>query len=181
MMHHSTFIGTIASIYRPNVYVEFGLYQGETFRKVQPYAKTMYGVDMVRNGHLDALKGFPNARIHYCTTDSFMSGFKGMIDMAFIDADHCVESAKRDFDNILARLNPGGIVLLHDTDPEADRLIHPGYCGDSYKLVPILEANPHLNVVTLPITEAGLSIVSRKNETRTSLRHALDVSRISPS
>ena len=169
-MHHSTFIGTIASIYRPSVYVEFGLYQGETFRKVQPYAKTLYGVDMVRNGHLDALKEFPNASIHYCRTDSFMSSFSGTIDMAFIDADHCVESAKRDFDNILARLNPGGIILLHDTDPEADRLIHPGFCGDSYKIVSILEERPDLNIVTFPISEAGLSIVTRKNETRKALR-----------
>jgi predicted O-methyltransferase YrrM len=99
-----------------------------------------------------------------------MSSFSGTIDMAFIDADHCVESAKRDFDNILARLNPGGIILLHDTDPEVDSLIHPEYCGDSYKIVPILEANPDLNVITMPLSNAGLSIVTRKNETRKALR-----------
>lgn len=59
--------------------------------------------------------------------------------MAFIDADHCFESALKDFENILKRLNPGGVILLHDTDPEEDRLINPGYCEDSYKVVSILE------------------------------------------
>lgn len=172
-MHHSDIIGIIASIYRPNVYVELGLYEGETFRKVQPYAGQLYGIDIKPNSHLESLKRFPNAHIHYCTTDDFHANFTSKIDMAFIDADHCVESAKRDFDSILTRLNPGGVILLHDTDPVSDNLIHPGYCGDSYKIVRMLEDNPDVNIVTLPVTEAGLSIVTKKNGTRTLLRELL--------
>jgi predicted O-methyltransferase YrrM len=172
-MHHSDIIGILASVYRPNVYVELGLYQGETFRKVQPYARELYGVDIKSNTHLEALKRLPNTHIHYCTTDEFHTNFTGKIDMAFIDADHCVESAKRDFESILSRLNPGGVILLHDTDPVSDHLIDPGYCGDSYKIVRMLEDNPDLNIVTLPATEAGLSIVTKKNGTRTALRQLL--------
>jgi predicted O-methyltransferase YrrM len=87
--------------------------------------------------------------------------------MAFIDADHCYESALNDFLNIFKRLNPGGIIILHDTDPESNNLINPYYCGDSYKIVNYFENREDINVYTLPLTEAGLSIVTKKNDTRT--------------
>jgi predicted O-methyltransferase YrrM len=176
-MHHSTFIGHLASIYRPTTYVELGLYEGETLRLVQPYAGHVYGVDMKMNGHLEQLGRLSNVTINTCMTNEFFDSFAGTIDMAFIDADHCLESVQQDFENVLSRLNPGGVILLHDTDPQEDRLIDPGYCGDSYKIVKLLEGRADINIVTLPITEAGLSIVTRKDSTRTALRQ----SRISPS
>jgi predicted O-methyltransferase YrrM len=173
MDHHSHVIGMLASIYKPNVYVELGLYHGETFVKVQPYARKLYGIDITPNTHIESLKRFPNVNIHYCTTDLFFDNFSEKIDMAFIDADHCIESAKRDFDNVLSRLSPGGVILLHDTDPETEDLIRPDRCGDSYKIVTMLEDNPNVNILTLPLTNAGLSIVTKKNGTRTARRHLL--------
>ena len=59
-MHHSTFIGHIASIYNPTTYVELGLYHGETITKVQPFAKKLYGIDIKPNEHLESLKRFSN-------------------------------------------------------------------------------------------------------------------------
>lgn len=165
-MHHSTFIGYLASIYKPKVYVELGLYHGETISKVRPHAQTLFGVDMTPNNHLDALKKFDNLNILYTTTDEFFETFDQKIDMAFIDADHCISSCLKDFDNILSRLNPGGVILLHDTDPESDRLIDPCYCGDSHKIVDILEKRSDLNIITFPILEAGLSVVTRVSSTR---------------
>ncbi len=178
-MHHSTFIGHLASIYRPNTYVELGLYKGETLCKVLPFAKTIYGVDMNIHSEVEELKHNNNVKIYACKTDEFFENFNERIDMAFIDADHSLESAQKDFENVLNRLNLGGIIILHDTDPEEDRLIHPGYCGDSYKIVELLEKRTDINIVTFPLTEAGLSIVTRVNDTRTLRRQAL--SRISPS
>jgi len=173
MDHHAPVIGMLASIYKPKVYVELGLHVGETFVKVQPHAEKLYGVDISQNTYLESLKRFHNVNIHYCTTDLFFDNFSEKIDMAFIDADHCIEGAKRDFDNVLSRLSPGGIILLHDTDPETDDLIRPDRCGDSYKIVAMLEDNPNVNILTLPLTNAGLSIVTKKNETRTARRHLL--------
>lgn len=46
-MHHSDFIKTMAEIYRPNIYVELGLYEGETWNKVRPYCNQSFGVDLV--------------------------------------------------------------------------------------------------------------------------------------
>lgn len=178
-MHHSDFIGILASIYKPNTYVELGLYEGETFRKVVQHTKKAYGIDLKQNPFLDSMKN-SNVNIHYTTTDSFFENFKEGIDMAFIDADHCLESVKKDFNNVLKLLNPGGIILLHDTDPDSDFYIQPGYCGDSYKIVDIFEKNDDINIITLPVTNAGLSMVTKKNNTRTQLRHS-DVSLFSPS
>jgi predicted O-methyltransferase YrrM len=154
------------------VYVELGLYDGETFQKVQPYAQKLYGIDLKPNAYLERLKQYNNTSIHYCKTDDFFDSFDGGIDMAFIDADHCVDSVTKDFNNVIKRLNPGGVVILHDTDPESNDLFVSTRCGDAYKIVSVLEDDPELNIITLPIMEAGLSIVTKKRSTRTHLRNS---------
>lgn len=93
--------------------------------------------------------------------------------MAFIDADHCVKSALKDFENVFKLLNDNGIILMHDTDPEFDYLIDPGYCGDSYKIVDLFKNDNRLNIITLPVSEAGLSLITKKNNTRKQLRSNL--------
>lgn len=173
-MHHSDFIAQIASIYKPTNYLELGLYVGETMNKVLPNVTgTAYGVDMVARPSLDELakKG---VKVNYMTTDDFFKTHPDLkIDMAFIDADHCATSALRDFANCLNSLNDGGVIFMHDTDPQEDRLIHPGYCGDSYKVVSILEQRTDINITTFPLTEAGLSMITKKNDTRTIRRNTV--------
>lgn len=158
-MHHSDFVATLAAYLKPNVYLELGLYEGETFKKVLPYTNRAIGVDK-------ELKISNIGELYQCSTDEFFQTFTGKVDMVFIDADHQFESAKLDFENSLNILNPGGLVIFHDTDPNEDKLIHPGYCGDSYKLVDYLESSAEYNIITLPIEPPGLSIVTRKQDTR---------------
>lgn len=163
-MHHSDFVQTIAKIYKPNVYVELGLYEGETWNKVRPYCSESFGVDLL-DRKLDG-------NIFIETTDSFFLHFNKKADMIFIDADHSYESAKKDFLNSINILSESGIILMHDTDPDDNRLFSSGYCGDSYKIVDFIEKNiKEFNILTIPIAEAGLSIISRKNSTRTFLRN----------
>jgi hypothetical protein len=170
-MHHSDFISILASIYKPNVYVELGLYEGETINKVMPFVKRIYGVELKRKPQLDLLQqNYPNLYIHYTYTDTFFENFNEGIDMIFIDADHCFDSALKDFENALKLLNPGGIIILHDTDPSEDWLIDPGYCGDSYRIVSLLEKRDDINILTLPLDSPGLSIVTKKSNTRVQLR-----------
>lgn len=175
-MHHSDFITIVASITKPKIYVELGLYQGETLSKIIPHTNHCYGVDMKSNQHLQNLQDKYNNKLSiiYDTTDNFFINFNDKIDMAFIDADHCVESAIKDFDNVLKLLSDDGIIFMHDTDPINNSYIHPGYCGDSYKLVPLFEKRNDINIITLPLTEAGLSIITKKNSTRTFLRNGVD-------
>ena len=100
--------------------------------------------------------------------DTFFEQYPDIkIDIAFIDADHCFDSAKRDFMNVLERLNKHGIIICHDTDPISQFYTDPGYCGDSYKLVDYIYSNhPELNILTLPVTETGISIIMRKDDRR---------------
>jgi len=163
-MHHSDFIEMMAKIYKPKVYVELGLYEGETWDKVRKHCNKSFGVDLIDRG----LSG----NIFIEKTDDFFLHFKDKADMIFIDADHSYESVKKDLLNSLNILSESGIILIHDTDPEDNRLFSHGYCGDSYKIVSFIEDSMHhLNVVTIPIAEAGISVISKKKSTRTFLRN----------
>jgi predicted O-methyltransferase YrrM len=146
--------------------VELGLFKGETWYKVLPHCQSAYGVDVVDRN----IKG----NVHIMTTDQFFSKFPKdeKIDMAFIDADHSYESCKKDFFNCLERLSDGGVIIMHDTDPVEDSLFDQRRCGDSYKIVDLLERNygDSLNIVTLPVAEAGVSIITKKGDTRVLLR-----------
>tara|TARA_R110000803_G_C11989495_1_gene321978 strand:- start:34990 stop:35487 length:498 start_codon:yes stop_codon:yes gene_type:complete len=163
-MHHSDFVAAIASIYKPNLYLELGVFEGETWNKVTPFCERKIGVDVASK----RLSG----DIRTQTTKEFFSDFNENVDMVFIDADHNFESASLDFENSLSRLSPGGCILIHDTDPEADWLFDQTRCGDSYKIVSTLEQRSDLNIVTIPCVEAGLSLITRKSNTRTELRHS---------
>jgi predicted O-methyltransferase YrrM len=166
MIRHEEFIEAIAVIKRPKSYLELGLYQGDTINRISKYFKNkenIVGVDMLLEPIIDGT-------FHKMSTDDFFKQNKKNFDMIFIDADHRYESVKKDFKNSIKILNPGGVILLHDTDPENDNLFNDGYCGDCYKIVKELEEDERYNITTLPIEEAGLSIVTRKNETRTQIR-----------
>jgi predicted O-methyltransferase YrrM len=148
---------------RPDIYLELGLYEGETFNKVRPFCRRAIGVDIVK-------KDF-DGEIYTCTTTEFFEDTAlSNINMCFIDADHSYASVTEDFHNVAERLAPGGIIILHDTDPAADNLIDPGYCGDSYRIVNDLEKDDMWNIITLPSSIQGLSLVMRKQETRKHLR-----------
>lgn len=173
IVHHSDFVSAMASIYKPKVYVELGLYVGETLNKSAPWCEKLYGVDTNLKRVLVNPVFKDRIKLHETTTDNFFEGFQHLnvkIDMAFIDADHKSESALRDLKNVLRYLNEGGAVIMHDTDPVSDHYKDPSLCGDSYKLVEKLELYPDLNIVTFPLAEAGISIITRKKESRTYLR-----------
>tara|TARA_R110000823_G_C15950210_1_gene501598 strand:- start:3416 stop:3916 length:501 start_codon:yes stop_codon:yes gene_type:complete len=165
MIHHSDFVALIASIYKPRVYVELGLYKGETWHKASPHCLKSYGVDVVDRNI--------SGNVFIGTTDDFFASFDKKIDLAFIDADHSYESCKKDFFNCYNRLSDSGIILIHDTDPNDNRLFDKGYCGDSYKIVDFLEKEitEQVNILTLPLTEAGLPLVTKKTSSRTHLRN----------
>lgn len=175
-MHHSDFIAIIANIINPTIYVELGLYQGETLSKVLPHVGKCFGVDIKTNEHLENLENnYKNKLIiTYCKTNVFFETFDAKIDMAFIDADHCFESALCDFNNVFNLLSDNGIIIIHDTDPIDNKYMDFGYCGDSYKLTPLLEKRDDINIITLPLTEAGLSIIMKKNSSRTFLRNGIN-------
>jgi hypothetical protein len=158
---HSDLITSIVKHTGCETYLELGLYVGETFEKVFPLVKRAIGVDNkdVRSQKI--------GEFYCCLTDDFFKSFHDMVDIVFIDADHRFESAKRDLENSLKILNKFGIIIMHDTDPISPNLLDFGYCGDSYKIIDFIHKERNdLNIITLPSSDAGLSLIMRKEDRR---------------
>lgn len=154
-------ISSIVNLTGCNKYLELGICAGLNMREVRKHCNNCIGVDIID------VRGFKDFTFYLMTTDAFFSFFKEKVDIVFIDADHSFEAVKKDFVNSLNILNEFGIIFLHDTDPVDENYIIPSACGDSYKVVDWIESNySDLNIMTLPVGVAGLTIVNRKNDRR---------------
>ena len=143
-------------------FLELGIYQGDVIKVAKTFVKKCVGVDIV--DHIG-----PNKKFTFIqkTTDEFFETNSDNFDAVFIDADHRYESAVKDLENSLKILNYNGFIIMHDTDPYKKEYLDPGYCGDSYKITQyVYDNHPELDIITLPVTEAGLTIIKRKHETR---------------
>lgn len=159
--NHSDLVTEIVKQLNCKTYLELGVYDGVTLSKVHKIVERVISVD------IKDLRKEKVGEFHLMTTDDFFKIFNETVDIIFIDADHNFESVKKDFINSLNILNKFGIIILHDTDPIDMKYLDFGYCGDSYKMDNwIREEYSELDVMTLPITEAGLTIVKRKNDKR---------------
>lgn len=159
--NHSDLIAEIVKQLNCKTYLELGIYDGTTLTKVSKYVDRIICVDIqdIRNNKI--------GEFHLKTTDQFFLDFNEMVDVIFIDADHNFESVKKDFINSLKILNEFGMIILHDTDPIKKEYLAPNYCNDSYKMDEWIRKNyPDLDIMTLPLTEAGLSLVKRKCDNR---------------
>jgi|LakMenE01Jun11ns_1017448.scaffolds.fasta_scaffold9812616_2 hypothetical protein len=159
--NHSDFITELVKQLNCESYLELGVYDGVTLSKVKSHVNRLISVD------IKDLRKEKIGEFHLTTTDNFFKEFNDKIDFIFIDADHSFESVKKDFKNSIKILSPLGMVVLHDTDPIEEKYLSSGYCGDSYKMDGWIRENyPDLDVMTLPITEAGLTLVKRKLDNR---------------
>lgn len=89
---------------------------------------------------------------------------KPFIDMAFIDGDHTLKGCISDWNVIAERLQPGGIVLLHDVDPKMVWWL----LGPPYLVSSISSKNQmQFSALSLPTPDgAGLGIIQKMNESR---------------
>ena len=141
-------------------YLELGVYFGTTYNYVKKYCEVAHAVDI-------EFKDFINKdSFFHMTTDEFFKQNKNMYDLIFIDACHEFGQVKKDFDNSLKVLNPGGVIVLHDTDPYCIEYTAKNRCSDCYKMNNYLSQIKEVNYLTLPMTETGLSLVQRKCDLR---------------
>ena len=160
--HHSDLIVQLVKSVNCRTYLELGIYDGSTLARVGQTVPRVIGVD-IKDLRINKNIG----EFHLSTTQDFLQNFNDMVDVIFIDADHSFESVKEDFESALKLLNEFGIIILHDTDPISEKYLDKGYCGDSYKMLDWLEVNhPEMSVITLPISEAGLTIIKRSSDRR---------------
>ena len=159
--NHSDLVAELIKQLNCKTYLELGVYDGVTLSKVSKHVGRVISVD------IKDIRAEKVGEFHQKTTDEFFLGFNENVDVIFIDADHNFDSVRKDFINSLKILNEFGMIILHDTDPMEKKLLEPIYCSDSYKIDVWLRKNyPDLDIMTLPISEAGLTLVKRKNDKR---------------
>lgn len=162
---HEDFIVHLASIIRPNVYVELGLYQCVLFNQIIPHAKKLIGLDI----NPEAVKYMQKSNkttFQNMTTDDYIKELHARpieIDMLFIDADHSKEAVLNDFQNYFPFVKPHGLILLHDGHPKDELNMSSGYCGDGWKTIEELSKNcEKYEMVTIPV-HPGLTICRKRN------------------
>jgi len=151
----TAFLADLARRIRPQLYVEFGTYLGETIRAVGPHAGRAIGVD----SNPQAPAWYEHYRM---TTSKFALEILPtlpLVNLAFIDSDHDSRAAYADFLALKEHAALGGIIVLHDTYPSDMAQTAPGYCNDSYRVPAMIRAAfPDIEILTLPIPP-GITIV----------------------
>jgi len=142
---------------RFKTYLEIGVRTGATFNNIQVERKI--GVD-------------PNwsAATEKMTSDDFFASNEDTFDLVFIDGLHLWEVALRDVDNSLAKLNPGGIIILHDCMPikyehQRRHRVTRVWNGDVWKTLTTLRSRPNLDCAVLNCDE-GLGIILPRQNTQ---------------
>ena len=141
-------------------YLEIGIRDGINFNSIAslPSIRRATAVDIDNN--IPVINSDIVSK-YICTSDDFFATNKKTFDVIFIDADHNIESVKRDLLNSLDILNPLGTVFLHDTDPRDKELLHEHKCSNSYLINGYLKRRSDLMFVTLPVHIEGVTIVRR--------------------
>lgn len=160
---HCRQIGHLAEALKPRVYVEIGVYEGETLRTVAPWTQSAIGVD-INPACGNYVRGIPNATFVNGTSADLGAdlSYHGAVDLLFIDADHSHEAVLEDFQNCLPLLSDNAMVAIHDTWPATEEFSAPRFCSDSYRVPELLRSQyPEWNFVTVSC-HPGLTLGSRR-------------------
>ncbi len=87
------------------------------------------------------------------------------IDLLFIDALHTHEQALRDFENFSPHVQPGGLILMHDTHPLTPEHERIEYSGDVWRTALHIKHHWHrqFELVTYPHL-CGISILRKQSD-----------------
>lgn len=160
---HVGFIANMAMWYKPEIFVEYGTSTGLTAKACAPYCGRLITVDVSHNQFVGPKPS--NVQLCTCSTRNFkeiLPTLESTIDMAFIDADHCADSAFADFEDLFPYITKNGLIFLHDTYPCEGKWTEPRYCGDSWKVPDRIKKkySDVCEIVTLPI-QPGLTMVKK--------------------
>lgn len=161
---HEDFIESLASVVRPRVYVELGLYQCALFNKIIPHAEYLIGVD-TEPGAESFMRNSGKTKFVCSTTDEFAEELQKApieIDMLFIDADHAKESVLRDFRNFFPFVSPHGLILIHDSYPMNERYTESEYCSNAHEaIVELAKDTSEYELMTIP-QHPGLTLCRKR-------------------
>lgn len=167
-MNRIELINTLLANSESRRYLEIGCAGNKTFDAIN--AESKVGVDPARGGTVRA------------TSDDFFNDCREEFDVVFVDGLHLHEQVVRDVRNSLARLNPHGVIILHDCLPRQEKhqlreQQRGAWNGDVWKAVVELRQDPNCDTVTFD-RDWGLGVVlSRPNSAPLELRGDLSWSR----
>ena len=168
-------------------YLEIGVARGSNFFPIR--ARKKFGVDPhfnfgIRKKLKWCCKNIYNFQAEYyeMDSDSFLarSCLVEGVDVAFIDGLHTYQQSLKDVTNSLKYLNPRGVIIMHDCNPQSEAAACPSHSidpsarsnpqdwnvvwnGDVWKTICYLRSVHHdLNVFVLDCDQ-GLGIISRGN------------------
>ncbi|MEO1200552.1 MAG: class I SAM-dependent methyltransferase [Pseudomonadota bacterium] len=136
-------------------YLEIGCNEDTLFSSVSCALKV--GVDPVRGG------------THRMTSDAFFATNTETFDVVFIDGLHIYDQVRRDIDNALGVLAPGGVIGLHDCLPltwkhqAVPRQSH-AWNGDVWKAVMEFKARDDVDLRVIAIDQ-GVGVVCKRANT----------------
>lgn len=163
---HENFIVHLASILRPKVYVELGLYRCELFNRVAPFAHRSIGVDLSSESGKFMTKS-PKSEFVCKSTDEYAKIARKnnlLIDLLFIDANHSKESVRKDFESFFPLVSDNGVILFHDGYPKNKIFTDSGYCGDGYKAIEQLTKDAKdYEMMTIPV-HPGLTLCRKRTK-----------------
>lgn len=144
MAHHGELVALLAKWMSPKVYVEIGVAQGLTMKKVEPHCGEAHGVDLPQ-GSDEFFATWPQGKT---------------MDLVFIDGDHHAAQVKKDVENAKARLSEYGVIAIHDTFPPSEENLRVTSCGDACTILEELETEGW-EMFTIPATY-GVTLLRRR-------------------
>jgi predicted O-methyltransferase YrrM len=163
---HQDFILHMASIVRPENYLEVGIYRCGLFNQMMPFARKLTGVDLSPEAG-KSMDHNPKATFVCSDSADFAAVLKERgetFDFIFIDADHSQEAVRTDFVNYIELLRPHGIMLLHDTHPVDDLATSQERCGDGYIAIEELSrVSDEWEMMTIPM-HPGLTVCRKRTK-----------------
>ena len=159
-MEHVHIMQEMARLFKPALYIEFGVKRGYTFNAMSPFCSKAVAVDPVDYGCLEM-----HDHVQYYKMTSLEFSYEWSsdekADFIFIDADHNYKAVLGDIARAKELIKPfTGLIFMHDTYPIREELLAPGYCSDAWRAArAVHKYRPEFEIVTLPGPWAGLSIV----------------------
>ena len=164
---HSSFVQFMGATLKPNVYLEIGTGDGDTFKMIAPFVPRAIAVDCEIH---DDLVDFEHYQMN---ANCFFDSFNEEVDLVFIDAGNDYTTATNDVMNALKLLSDDGMIILNGTNPiSGDTAGEEGPWTLIDDIEGVLDALQNINVVTFPVGSPGLSVITKKQCSRSHIREA---------
>jgi SAM-dependent methyltransferase len=160
---YRTFLEWYAGWFHPS-YLEVGCADGSLTRRLAPVTQRTVGIDVVQHVMWDEWRRqCPNTEFICMSSDDYFKDCNDSFGLIFVDADHSSAQVIQDTYSALGHLQPGGLIVLHDTYPPDTEHTDPGLCGTAYRAAQLLRqrsGQDGLEVYTFPVT-FGVTLIGK--------------------